>query len=123
MIQRPAGSIDFDHCLIGGLGFHLPFAQTLQRVLRMAPGKPIPEWAIDQQMELFRHINRPLAVLFPTRSAQEISVTARSLFSAVHGMVTLGLEQKLITVPIDALRNEIALIVRAMVKGLALQLG
>src|SRR6266704_6045627 len=80
---------------------------------RMAPNKPIPEWAIDQQMEMFRHIHRPLAVLLPTRSAQQRSVTARSLFSAVHGMVTLGLEQKLIAVPIDALRNEIAMIVRA----------
>ena len=90
---------------------------------RMAPGKPIPDWATDQQMDMFRHIYRPLAVLFPTRSAQEISVTARSMFSAVHGMVTLGLEQKLVAVPIDALRNEIAIIVRAMVKGLALELG
>jgi AcrR family transcriptional regulator len=86
---------------------------------RMAPDKPIPDWAIDQQMELFLHIYRPLAVLFPTRSATELSVTSRRLFSAVHGIVTLGLEQKLIAVPIDALRNEIAMIVRAMVKGLA----
>ena len=43
---------------------------------------------------------------------------ARSL--AVHGMVTLGLEQKLIAVPVEALRAEIALIaqVRAMVLAL-----
>jgi AcrR family transcriptional regulator len=90
---------------------------------RMAPGKPIPEWAIEQQMELFRHIYRPLATLFPKRSAAELSVTARSLFSAVHGMVTLGLEQKLIAVPVDALRAEIALIVRAMVRGLKSELA
>jgi AcrR family transcriptional regulator len=87
---------------------------------RMAPGKPIPDWAIDEQMNLFRHIYRPLAALFPKRSAQELGVTARSLFSAVHGMVTLGLEQKLIAVPIEALRAEIAIMVRAMVSGLAL---
>jgi len=43
---------------------------------------------------------------------------ARSLFSAVHGMVLLGLEQKLIAVPVDALRQEIATIVRAMIDGL-----
>ena len=85
---------------------------------RMAPGKPVPEWAIDEQMALFRHIYRPLATLFPKRTAIELGVTARSLFSAVHGMVTLGLEQKLIAVPLDALRAEIALIVRAMVRGL-----
>jgi len=90
---------------------------------RMAPGKPIPEWAIEQQMELFRHIYRPLATLFPQRSAAELSVTARSLFSAVHGMVALGLEQKLIAVPVDALRAEIAIIVRAMIRGLKSELA
>src|ERR1700738_566321 len=90
---------------------------------RMAPGKPIPEWAIEQQMELFRHIYRPLATLFPQRSAAELSVTARSLFSAVHGMVALGLEQKLIAVPVDALRGEIAVIVRAMIRGLKSELA
>jgi hypothetical protein len=47
-----------------------------------------------------------------------LSVTARSLFSAVHGIVALGLEQKLIAVPIDALRSEVATIVQAMVVGL-----
>ncbi len=45
-------------------------------------------------------------------------MTARSLFSAVHGMVLLGLEQKLIAVPVDELRKEIATIVGAMVDGL-----
>ena len=85
---------------------------------RMPAGKPIPDWAISDQMALFRHIYRPLAILFPTWSPDALSVTARSLFSAVHGMVTLGLEQKLIAVPIDALRHEIAIIVRAMIDGL-----
>ena len=64
------------------------------------------------------HIYRPLAALFPARSPRELSVTARSLFSAVHGMVALGLEHKLIAVPIEALRSEVATIVRAMVEGL-----
>ena len=85
---------------------------------RMAPGKPIPEWAVSEQMDLFRHIYRPLAALFPKRKPVELGVTARSLFSAVHGMVLLGLEQKLIAVPVEALRKEIASIVRAMVDGL-----
>ena len=85
---------------------------------RMERGKPIPDWAVSDQMELFHHIYRPLAALFPAWSPEQLSVTARSLFSAVHGMVTLGLEQKLIAVPIEALRNEIATIVSAMVDGL-----
>ena len=84
---------------------------------RMMPGKPVPEWAVSEQMDLFRHIYRPLAALFPKRSPTDM-VTARSLFSAVHGMVLLGLEQKLIAVPVAALRQEIATIVRAMIDGL-----
>jgi AcrR family transcriptional regulator len=88
---------------------------------RMAPGKPVPAWAIEQQMDLFRHIHRPLGALFPTWSAAELGMTTRSLFSAVHGMVALGLEHKLIAVPVDALRDQIALIVRAMIDGLAVE--
>lgn len=85
---------------------------------RMQPGKPVPEWAVTEQMDLFRHIYKPLAVLFPQRSATQLGVTARSLFSAVHGMVALGLEQKLIAVPLNALRQEIATLTRAMIDGL-----
>jgi AcrR family transcriptional regulator len=85
---------------------------------RMAPDKLLPDWAISEQMELFRHIYRPLAALFPKRSPDELGITARSLFSAVHGMVALGLEQKLVAVPLPALRNEIAALVRATLDGL-----
>jgi AcrR family transcriptional regulator len=85
---------------------------------RMDRGKPIPDWAVEEQMNLFRHIYRPLAALFPNRTPEELSVTARSLFSSVHGMVSLGLEQKLIAVPIAVLRREIATIVKAVIIGL-----
>ena len=90
---------------------------------RMEQGRDIPEWAIGEQMELFGHIYRPLAALFPKRSTEQLSVTARSLFSAVHGIVALGLEHKLIAVPIEALRSEVAIIVRAMANGLAAKPG
>ena len=85
---------------------------------RMEADKIVPDWSIDDQMQLFRHIYGPLAALFPKRSPQELGITARSLFSAVHGMVALGLEQKLVAVPLPALRKEIAGLVRAMIDGL-----
>src|SRR5262245_36630624 len=85
---------------------------------RMAPEKPVPEWAIEAQMNLFRHIYHPLAKLFPKWSKDELGITARSLFASVHGMVSLGLEQKLIAVPVAALRDEIATIVKATIRGL-----
>jgi AcrR family transcriptional regulator len=85
---------------------------------RMDADKILPDWSIDDQMQLFRHIYQPLAALLPKRSPEELSITARSLFSAVHGMVALGLEQKLVAVPLPALRKEIARLVRAMLDGL-----
>ncbi|WP_431206502.1 TetR/AcrR family transcriptional regulator [Bradyrhizobium betae] len=88
---------------------------------RMATDKTVPDWSVDDQMRLFRHIYQPLAALFPQRSPEELSITARSLFSAVHGMVALGLEQKLVAVPLPALRKEIAGLVRAMIDGLIAQ--
>ena len=86
---------------------------------RMAPEKPVPEWAVEEQMNLFRHIYHPLAKLYPKWNKDELGITARSLFASVHGMVSLGLEQKLIAVPVAALRDEIATIVKATIRGLS----
>jgi len=85
---------------------------------RMEADKAVPDWSVADQMQLFHHIYQPLAALFPKRSPEELGITARSLFSAVHGMVALGLEQKLVAVPLPALRREIADLVRAMIDGL-----
>ena len=85
---------------------------------RMEAGKVVPDWSVEDQMRLFRHIHKPLATLLPKRGAEQLGITARSLFSAVHGMVALGLEQKLVAVPLPALRKEIAGLVRAMIDGL-----
>jgi len=46
---------------------------------RMAPEKAIPDWAVGEQMALFRHIYRPLAALLPNRTSEQLSVTAASL--------------------------------------------
>lgn len=88
---------------------------------RMETDKALPDWSVDDQLQLFRHIYQPLAVLLPKRDAEELGITARSLFSAVHGMVALGLEQRLVAVPLPALRKEIASLVRAMIDGLVAQ--
>ena len=90
---------------------------------RMEPDKDVPDWSADDQLQLFRHIYVPLATLLPKRSPEELGITARSLFSAVHGMVALGLEQRLVAVPLPALRKEIADLVRAMTDGLIARAG
>lgn len=94
----------------------------LWRVLfehRMAEGAVVPDWAVSEQMTLFRHILEPLSVLLPDRAEPERMLMSRTLFSAVHGVVAIGLEEKLIAVPRRDLDRQIEGLVRLVCRGLA----
>ncbi|HKS61921.1 MAG TPA: TetR/AcrR family transcriptional regulator, partial [Xanthobacteraceae bacterium] len=64
------------------------------------------------------YIEQPVAVLQPSASPEERRLTARSLFSAVHGIVLIGLEEKLQSIPLSTLREQAVLMVEAMTRGL-----
>jgi len=85
---------------------------------RLPEGKPIPEQYIEDQRRLFRYVEEPLGELRPDLSGERRALVARSLFSAVHGMVMLGLEEKLQAVPSKYLREQIAFIVSAIGRGM-----
>jgi AcrR family transcriptional regulator len=85
---------------------------------RLPEGKPIPERYIEDQRRLFRYVEEPLGELRPDLSGERRALVARSLFSAVHGMVMLGLEEKLQAVPSKYLREQIAFIVAAIGRGM-----
>lgn len=94
----------------------------LWRVLfehRMAEGAVVPDWAVSEQMTMFRHILEPLSILVPDRSEPERTLMSRTLFSAVHGVVAIGLEEKLIAVPRRDLDRQIEGLVRLVCRGLA----
>ena len=94
----------------------------LWRVLfehRMAEGAVVPDWAVSEQMTLFRHILEPLSLLLPDRAEPERMLMSRTLFSAVHGVVAIGLEEKLIAVPRRDLDRQIEGLVRLVCRGLA----
>jgi AcrR family transcriptional regulator len=85
---------------------------------RLPEGRPIPEPYIEDQRRLFRYVEEPLGELRPDLSGERRALVARSLFSAVHGMVMLGLEEKLQAVPAKYLREQIAFIVSAIGRGM-----
>lgn len=85
---------------------------------RVPEGKPMPEWYRAEQTRLFGYIEQPLRDLLPNTPPGQLAMLARSLFSAVHGIVTLGLEEKLGAVSLEELRNQTALLVSAIAKGL-----
>lgn len=82
------------------------------------PGRDIPNWYRDAQYHLFRHVEEPLRVLQPRATPKRRALLARSLFSAVHGLVRLGLEEKLQAIPVTVLREQISFIVTAIGRGM-----
>jgi AcrR family transcriptional regulator len=85
---------------------------------RRPVGKPMPDWYHGEQTRLFGYIEQPLRDLRPDMPPEQLALLARSLFSAVHGIITLGLEEKLSAVPLGTLRTQTALVVSAIGKGL-----
>ena len=86
--------------------------------VRLAAGTALPAWAADDQLRLFRHVADPLALLVPDMDEAQQTLAARTLFAAVHGIVTLGLEERLVAVPLTALEAQIEWLVRAACRGL-----
>ncbi len=84
----------------------------------MAAGHAAPEWYARQQQAAFSHIEAPLARLRPALAPTERALLARSLFAAVHGMVALGLDEKVAAMPLPVLHGQIATVVTAMARGL-----
>jgi AcrR family transcriptional regulator len=80
--------------------------------------KSMPDRYLEEQRKLFRLVEEPLAELQPHLSGVRRALVARSLFSAVHGMVMLGLEEKLQALPLESLHEQIALIVSTIGRGM-----
>jgi AcrR family transcriptional regulator len=85
---------------------------------RMADGGAPPDWYVAEQARLFRHVEAPLAQLRPDLPESERALLARTLFSAVHGMVSLGLDEKLVSLPAPVLRAQVETVVAALGRGL-----
>jgi AcrR family transcriptional regulator len=86
---------------------------------RMSEARPLPQWFVDQQHALFAQVERPLVTLLPDLDPDARRILARTLFSAVHGIVALGLEEKLVSLPLPDLRSQLAATVRAIATGRA----
>jgi AcrR family transcriptional regulator len=86
---------------------------------RLANGRELPAWYREDQRRLFEYIEGPLKTLQPEAAPEARLLMARSLFSAVHGVVLLGLEEKLQRIPLPILREQLTLVVGALGRGLA----
>jgi AcrR family transcriptional regulator len=87
---------------------------------RMPLDAETPDWFRAIQDKTFSHIETPLADIRPDLSAGARHLLGRSIFAAVHGMVALGVDQRLAPLGLTALRAQISVIVTAIAHGLPL---
>lgn len=76
--------------------------------LNMRADDQVPDWYLQALRALFSHIARPVAELFPDYTHEELDLMVRALFSSVHGIVLLGLEQRISGVPFGKIEHMIA---------------
>lgn len=56
------------------------------------PGQAAPDWYLNEMGQLFADIDAPLSVIFPEHTAEDRALLTKALFSSVHGIILLGLD-------------------------------
>jgi AcrR family transcriptional regulator len=87
---------------------------------RMEDDRPFPEDILQMVMQAFELMHEPLVRLLPQRDPRDIALLARMMFSAVHGIISLGLEERMVAVPPDALREQLKQFVDTHLAGLGI---
>ena len=82
---------------------------------RMAGGAALPPWYAEQRDGLFNSLAAMIDAASPTVSSGDF---ARTLFSAVHGVVALGLQQKVGAVSPASLRAELQALIQVITRGM-----
>jgi len=86
---------------------------------RLPPARDPPGWYVVDLDRLFGRLEAPLAHLLPKAEPAARAQLARTLFSAVHGVVTLGMEEKLAPTPAATLNAQLDGFVGMIAAGLA----
>lgn len=73
--------------------------------LEMSVEGPVPDWYFQELRDVFALIAAPLAQIYPEMDVEERHLMVRGLFSAVHGIVLLGLERRISAVPQDQIQR------------------
>ena len=84
---------------------------------RMAEAAELPDWFAADQLRIFVRLESCLAALMPECDEALVKRRARTLFSAVHGIVALGLEQKLVEMATGEIDAELDAFVSIFVAG------
>lgn len=84
---------------------------------RYASGRPMPDWHLAEQGELLSHIVAPLRELRPDWPEETLALRARTLFGAIHGIVSTSIEGRFVGIVGDRIAIEIGAFVDVIVAG------
>lgn len=74
---------------------------------KLPDGVAAPDWHLEKHMFLIQFIARPLARIQPDLVGEDLKVRALTLFSAVHGIVSISLEGRFVGIPATRLDGEV----------------
>jgi len=91
--------------------------------LRPPNARPSPEWHREEHRFRMGVIAEPLAELQPNMSETARAIRARTLFGAVHGVVSISLEGRFVGLPIESLEQELDDFILTVATGAAARQG
>ena len=74
---------------------------------KLPDGVAAPDWHLEKHMFLIQFIARPLARIQPDLAGEDLKVRALTLFSAVHGIISISLEGRFVGIPATRLDGEV----------------
>lgn len=79
---------------------------------------PLPDWYSSALTDLMTHIGRPLKILQSSLTGEALALRARTLFAAVHGVISVSLDNRFVGIPAVTLEAEVVHLVNLLLAGL-----
>ncbi len=120
---KEAPDVALDQLIAMGLAYH-QFAKGNYNAWRAIfdverdPTTPPPDWYLQELAHLFGIIDGPLSVALPDMDPAERQLFTRTLFTSVHGIVMLGLDDTSAAVDSNAIEVMINLLLTHAVRPL-----
>jgi AcrR family transcriptional regulator len=104
------------------LGFFSEHANLLRSLFehRMENDRPFPDDLLQMVMRTFALMHAPMVRLLPDKDPVEVALLARMMFSAAHGIISLGLEERMVAVPPNSLRLQVTQFVQTHLTGMGI---
>lgn len=83
---------------------------------QMPSGTVLPDWHKEEHYGLIKHIYGPLSEVV-NGLPEEVMALSRTIYSAVHGIVSLSINTRLDAVPLEVLKEQIDIVVRSFTIG------